>query len=222
MQSDERIPNLTSKFKSNNIWPLFCPKTVQNWENTRFRQNISIFDRFLAKNGAKCCLIWILRPGSSSRHIAYHRPPFDMIFRFWFFYLPVYFQNFQIIRASRFLQITHFLPYFRCQNCLAQRNITVKTGFVTDYTPYQAESERNHRKHRIRASPSTYELVWAVGQSGTVSNSPTTVSAVLYWLPTNQMFSTIKNIIIYFGFHFAVFSKWSVRNPRRNSKLGVG
>ena len=48
----------------------------------------------------------------------------------------MHFQNFRIARDSRFLQIENFLPHFRFQSCLAQRNVTGQTGFVTDDTHY--------------------------------------------------------------------------------------
>ena len=43
MRLDERIPNLVSKFKLDDIWSLFGKKTVENWQNTRFRYFLIAF-----------------------------------------------------------------------------------------------------------------------------------------------------------------------------------
>ena len=43
MQNDERIPNLASKFKSDNIWPSFWPKAVENRINRVCCQFSTIF-----------------------------------------------------------------------------------------------------------------------------------------------------------------------------------
>ena len=37
LRNDERIPNLVSEFKSDNIWPPFWQKTVKHWPNSPFR-----------------------------------------------------------------------------------------------------------------------------------------------------------------------------------------
>ena len=67
--NDERISNLVSKFKSNNIWPLLA----QKWSKTEFCQ----FSTVSGQKGVKCCLISILRPDLKfSRHLHPIRPLF--------------------------------------------------------------------------------------------------------------------------------------------------
>ena len=44
------IPDRASEFKSDNIWPLFWPKTCRKWAKSDI---LPIFDSFLAKKGVK-------------------------------------------------------------------------------------------------------------------------------------------------------------------------
>ena len=48
----------------------------------------------------------------------------------------MHFQNFQIARAAWVLQIQHFRPHFRYQDCLEQRKIIGPSCFMTSDTPY--------------------------------------------------------------------------------------
>ena len=94
--------------------PLFGQKTVESRDFWKNPQKIFRDSSFLAKKGVKFYPISILRPDSeSSRQSTYHRLPFDIIFKFWIFDLPMHFQNFQISGAAQFFEISHFLPHFR-------------------------------------------------------------------------------------------------------------
>ena len=78
MQNDERIPNLASEFKSDNIWPIFGQKMSKSAIIGYFAN----FRHFLAKKG-----------------VAYLRPLFDMtcILIFW---TPMHFKKIEIIFAT--------------------------------------------------------------------------------------------------------------------------
>ena len=113
-------PRICKMMKAFRIWPqnsnqitfdyLFSPKSVKTekfpdlgkislfrqffvWQNNNFSGNFSILNSFGAKKGVKCYLIWFLWPDSEfSRHLAYLRLPFDMIFGFWFLPPHVFFK----------------------------------------------------------------------------------------------------------------------------------
>ena len=63
MRLDERIPNLVSELKSDDIYPSFCP---QNGQKLAKYPILSVFDHFSAKNGVTCYPISILRHGLES------------------------------------------------------------------------------------------------------------------------------------------------------------
>ena len=82
IQHDEGIPNLASELKLDNICPFPGQKTVENWDFLKH----PYFRQFFIQKGVRCYPIWILRQVSESfHHFGYYRPPFDMIFTFWFF-----------------------------------------------------------------------------------------------------------------------------------------
>ena len=54
MHLDERIPNLVSEFKSDNIYPPFVQKMAENWQDRVFRQFSTVF--FFAKKGSNVIL----------------------------------------------------------------------------------------------------------------------------------------------------------------------
>ena len=92
----ERIPNLVSKLKWNNIFTPFLAKNpFINWLSMVFWQYSTFF--FLLKGG-KCYSIWIFRSDleyshhfiiiNHSHHLASRRPPFVKIFTFRFSGLP--------------------------------------------------------------------------------------------------------------------------------------
>ena len=89
MRNDERVPDLISKLKSNNIWPHLCPKTVENRLNRVFRR----FSTVLGSNRGQILFdLNFERPEfESSHHFASLWTTFDMIFTFWFFELWYYY-----------------------------------------------------------------------------------------------------------------------------------
>ena len=45
MRLDERTPNLVLELKSDDIYPSFWPKMVENWQNTPFCQFSTVFGK---------------------------------------------------------------------------------------------------------------------------------------------------------------------------------
>ena len=113
-----------------------------------------------------------LRPDSeSSCHSAYLRPPFDTIFRFWFFDLPLHFQNFLIARAAWVLQIQHFRPHFWYQDCLEQRKIIGPSWFM--------------KKVVLMTHPNEQELNWWHRDEATLTTNCCYTKQVRWWVLTD-------------------------------------
>ena len=90
----ERTPNLASEFKSDNIWPLFWPKTVESWQNTRF--SLFCFTVFLAEKGSYVILFEFWGQIWNPLIILHILDP-HMILLFPFYFLtPMHFQKLQI------------------------------------------------------------------------------------------------------------------------------
>ena len=141
MQNDERIPNLASKFKSDNIWP------------------------FLAKKGVKCYLIWILRLDSeSSRHLEYLRPPFDIIFRLWFCDLPMHFQNFQIAPPHGFRKLRIFFHIFGirvvlCKGIPLSKLVLLLTTHPITHPEAERSMQQQHPQQQLQFSTEWHAAV---------------------------------------------------------------
>ena len=100
MRNDGRIPNLAPEFRSDNIWHPFWPppKKLLKWA----KLDIKPIWAFFAIKGFKCYPIRILRRDLESSHFAYYKPPFDVIFTFWFSDLPCIFTIFKLLSQGFF------------------------------------------------------------------------------------------------------------------------